>query len=757
MNEEIQKWRQTFLQESQERLDEIESILTALENGERAQEHLDALFRAIHTIKGDSTALAFENIERLTHDLETLLQRLRDGSQEPTEETVDLILRAIDGLGGLLSSSASDSEEPETEDIIHALKDAVHQGSKTRQSAGSSDFQLFEPEAGEETPSHEEGEGECKSESEEAPPEASEAGNASAPPNPEDVELLGDFVEEAAEHLQQAEEKLLQLDSEPENKEALNALYRSFHTIKGLAGFLKLHAIESLSHQAESLLNEAREGRLLLEGASLDLAFQSIDALKKESGFVEAWLSKGGAFQTNPTLPRLLSDLEKARSGQQVDVQRTGGGSRPAGTGTVASQAGGAAENASGESRIKDSIRVDRDRLDKLINVIGELVIGASMVTQDLNRRFSSNELPSLVQLRKTVTDLQQLSLSMRMVPVGGVFRKMARIVRDLSRKMGKSLHFETSGDDTELDKTVVDQIGDPLMHMVRNAADHGIEAPEEREASGKPVEGTIRLRAYHQGGNIYIEVQDDGKGLDREQLIKKALAKGIIEDGATLSDQEAYGLIFAPGFSTAAAVTDISGRGVGMDVVRRNVEAMHGSVSVRSQAGKGTAVVIRLPLTLAILDGLTVRIGSETYIVPMLSIVESFRPGREDFRTIAGKGEVVMVRGDVLPLLRLSNILAVRPGSSQSAGQSRLVVILEDRSKKYALVVDEILGQSQVVIKNLQTNYHKVDGIAGATILGDGRVAMILDVFGLVSLTERMNSSAASVGKDSLATSSAS
>jgi two-component system chemotaxis sensor kinase CheA len=323
------------------------------------------------------------------------------------------------------------------------------------------------------------------------------------------------------------------------------------------------------------------------------------------------------------------------------------------------------------------------------------------------------------------------------MVPLQGTFQKMARLVRDLSRKMGKPVELELHGEETELDKTVVDQLGDPLMHMVRNAVDHGLEgSAEERLAVGKPAEGRVKLSAYHQGGSIYIQLTDDGRGMDREKLIRKAVEKGIIADGTRLSDAEAYNLIFAPGFSTAAAVTDVSGRGVGMDVVRRNVEALQGNILITTKLGQGTTFTIRLPLTLAIMDGLMVSLGEDVYVLPLLSVIESFRPRPADLHTVAARGEAVTVRGEVVPLLRLHQLLG-RPARMTDPCQA-LVVLMEDQGKKHALLVDELLGQMQAVVKSLDSNYKRVDGLAGATILGDGRVAMILDIHGLTQLHTR-------------------
>jgi two-component system chemotaxis sensor kinase CheA len=409
----------------------------------------------------------------------------------------------------------------------------------------------------------------------------------------------------------------------------------------------------------------------------------------------------------------------------------------------VEKKSSGAATSGTPASTSSETVRVDRDRLDKMINQIGELVIGTSMVEQDWSRFHPDMESAALVQLGKIVRDLQEMSLSLRMVPIAASFQKMTRIVRDLSHRLGKQIHLETEGEDTELDKTVVDQIGDPLLHMVRNSVDHGIELPEERIAAGKSPEGTICLKAYHQGGNFIIEIQDDGKGLDRDRILRKAIERGIVSENDNLSDEDIYGLIFAAGFSTAEQVTDVSGRGVGMDVVRRNVEALQGSISIRSQKGKGCRMIVRLPLTLAILDGLLVRVANDSYVIPLLSVVESINQKDRDIKSVLSKGEVITLRGEIVPLLRLDRILNLR--QSHDTTDSNLLVIVEDQGRKYSLAVDELLGQQQVVIKNLEANFQKVPGVAGATILGDGRVALILDINGISALASKHGLSPAS------------
>ncbi len=376
---------------------------------------------------------------------------------------------------------------------------------------------------------------------------------------------------------------------------------------------------------------------------------------------------------------------------------------------------------------------MDRQRLDELINQIGELVIGASMVEQEVLSIAGGRGLESLSALGKIVRDLQEMSLGLRMVPIAATFQKMNRVIRDVAKKVGKQINFVTSGDDTELDKSVVDQISDPLVHMVRNAADHGIETPEDRIAAGKPAEGTVTLRAYQQGGNIYIELVDDGRGLDRKRIMAKAIERGLVAPDANLTDADICNLIFQPGFSTAKEVTDVSGRGVGMDVVRRNVESLQGSVSVKSTEGQGSTMTVRLPLTLAILDGLLVRLTDEVFVIPLLSVIESISVRANEIHQIVGVGEVISLRGEIVPLLRLHNLLNIP--TREGVEEQGLLVIVEDQGKRLALRVDDLLGQQQVVIKNLETNFRKVPGVSGATILGDGHVALILDIFGLSTL----------------------
>ena len=390
-----------------------------------------------------------------------------------------------------------------------------------------------------------------------------------------------------------------------------------------------------------------------------------------------------------------------------------------------------AAQPAHGGEAGENSIRVGVDKVDALINLVGELVITQAMLKQvgnGLDPALSERLLAGLELLERNTRDLQEAVIGVRMLPVDAVFRRFPRLVRDLSLRLGKQVRLRCIGEGTELDKGLIEKVADPLVHLVRNAIDHGLETSAARRAAGKDETGTITLAASHQGGHIVIEVGDDGRGLDRDKILAKAAERGIAVPEHP-SDAQVWDLIFAPGFSTADAVTDLSGRGVGMDVVRRNIQALGGEVHLESTAGHGTRVVIRLPLTLAILDGMTVSSGGETLILPLAHVLEALQPQDDDIRTLAGEGRVLRVRGEYLPLMNLND----HYGYGAAAGNDPLVVVVEGDGRKVALEVDELIGQQQVVVKNVEANYRRVDGISGATILGDGRVALIVDVGGLV------------------------
>jgi two-component system chemotaxis sensor kinase CheA len=384
------------------------------------------------------------------------------------------------------------------------------------------------------------------------------------------------------------------------------------------------------------------------------------------------------------------------------------------------------------------SIRVSVEKVDQMINLVGELVITQAMLAETashLDPVMHERLVNGLAQLERNTRDLQESVMSVRMMPINFVFSRFPRVVRDLAGKLGKKVQLKMVGEGTELDKGLIEKISDPLTHLVRNSLDHGIESPDERAAKGKDPQGTITLRAAHQGGNIVIEVTDDGAGLNREKILAKAREKGI-PAGDNMSDADVWQMIFAPGFSTAAVITDVSGRGVGMDVVKKNIEGIGGRVEIASRQGNGSTITISLPLTLAILDGLSIAVGNQIYIVPLSFISESLQPNATDIKDVSGQGQVVHVRGEYLPLIALHRVFNIQPKVANPA--EGILVLLEGEGKKVALFVDELIGQHQVVIKSLETNYRRVPGISGATIMGDGRVAMIMDVAALIKLAQR-------------------
>lgn len=385
------------------------------------------------------------------------------------------------------------------------------------------------------------------------------------------------------------------------------------------------------------------------------------------------------------------------------------------------------------------SIRVSIDKVDTLVNMVGELVITQSMLNQlgqDFNMEHIQNLRDGLAQLERNTRELQESVMRIRMLPMSFVFNRFPRMVHDLSQKLGKKVELKMTGEQTELDKTVMEKIGDPLVHLVRNSLDHGIEMPGARLAAGKPETGVLKLNAYHKGGNIIIEIIDDGAGINKERVLKRAIERGLVKEGEPLSDEKIYELIFMPGFSTAEVLSDVSGRGVGMDVVQRNIKALGGTVEIAAQQGKGTTINIRLPLTLAILDGMSIAVGNEIFIIPLTFIIESLQPQVSDIKSIADQGHVVQVRGEYLPMIALYQLFGIKPQAMQP--EQGILVLLEAEGKKIALLVDQLVGQHQVVLKSLESNYRKMDGIAGATIMGDGRVALIMDVSSLVRMSRK-------------------
>lgn len=587
-------------------------------------------------------------------------------------------------------------------------------------------------------------------------PATPEALDASQPvtvlPEGADAELMRLFCSESEDLLREIEQGVLRLETTPDDPDTLATVFRAFHTFKGNAAVMKLVVLQRLAHELESLLDAARRGTRRLDRNAIDVvlagadvfagyvseltrqldgqnAGRSIDLpIPAVVGRVRAVLAGESAPSPPPPTPTPPAIAETPLAAAAADQ------SAPVPVEPVAAEAPAAPQPVRAASTA-GSIRVDTQKLDGLVDLVGELVIAQSMVAIGAETHGVDEPLArSLGRLRGITADLQRTAMAMRMIPIQGTFQKMGRLVRDLSAQLGKEIRLVVEGEETELDRTVIEEIGDPLMHMVRNAADHGIESPADRSTAGKQAAGTITLRARHQGGFVVIQIADDGRGLDPARLRAKGVERGLIAADSVIDDRAALELIFAPGFSTAERVSDLSGRGVGMDVVRRNIERLRGTVEIESHPGKGTTFTIFMPLTLAIIEGLLVAVGEQQFVIPAVSVRESFRPTAGGVTTVHGRGELVDVRGQLLPLLRLGRHLGIDTAiDDPSRG---IVVVVESGHDRRCLLVDSLVGRQEVVIKALGETFRGARSFAGAAILGDGRVGLILDTTALVRLT---------------------
>jgi len=544
----------------------------------------------------------------------------------------------------------------------------------------------------------------------------------------QDPELLFDFILESREHLVAIEEHLLTIERDPHATEALNAVFRGFHTIKGLAGFLELAEVQHTAHEVETVLDMARNAELTITPPAIDVILQSADYLRRWITHLE--LSAQKQPSEAPARDEFLLARIRACTASEAPPETPdpiGPTIEPTVEATVENKSGTPGNPARHAETM--AIKVNTAKLDYLIDMAGEMVIAESLVRHD--GELAGVKSPALqrkmAQLTRITSELQKTAMAMRLVPVGPLFRRMGRLVRDLSRQFGKKIEMEMQGEDIELDRTIVEELADPLMHMVRNAADHGIELPDDRQRQGKNPVARLLLKAQHQAGQVVIEVMDDGRGLDKNRIRAKAIEKGLVSADEDLPDAEIHNLIFRPGFSTASEVTNVSGRGVGMDVVRKHIEKLRGRIEIRSTPGVGSTFLLKLPLTLAIIDGLVVGVGAERYILPLFAVREIFRPVRENLWTVKQRGEMAMVRGGLLPIVRLHRRFGVVPRSDEPT--QGVLVVAEVEGERYCLLVDELIGKQEVVIKSLGELFEGASGVAGGAILGDGKVGLILDL----------------------------
>ncbi len=595
------------------------------------------------------------------------------------------------------------------------------------------------------------------------------------------TKLRNQFVQEADDTLKELEDRLLALEKQPADHEGLNEARRYAHSFKGNCGLLGFGDMERVSHKVEELFEAFVDGTMVPDHKLISCILDVMDVLQQTVAELSA--DGDGQIASCEFILQLLDDLSPAVSEEtqfapesrlsEIDRcldatnSQEGRQSNPVPAATlepavapefVASAPDNAPTTTPGKSppatslerrQIKrQDIRVDLTKLDALINLVGELVIAETLVAHnpDLDGHDFENFEKAALHLNKITRDLQDIAMSVRMVPIAGVFRKMIRLVYDLSSKLDKQIELEMVGEDTEVDKTVAELLADPMVHIIRNAADHGIESPDQREAAGKPQVGHIDLEARHEGGEVLVIIRDDGAGLDRERILSKARQGGLISgDGADLRDETIFKLIFEPGFSTATAVTDVSGRGVGMDVVKKNLEQLKGHVEVHSQPGRGSTFILRIPLTLAIINGMLVRVGRTFYTIPMLAICESLQPAKGDITIMNDGQEMVHIRSELLPVLRLHE-LHNRQADHYDL-EDGLLVLVASHDQTVCLFVDELIGQQQTVIKGLSPYVGEVRGVSGCSILGNGEVSLILDVAGLVAMARQQGEENASEG----------
>ncbi|MCQ8105223.1 chemotaxis protein CheA [Methylomonas sp. SURF-2] len=681
MSIDMAQFHQVFFEESFEGLDAMESGLLNLDMGDVNVDEINTIFRAAHSIKGGSGTFGFTAVSDFTHVMETLLDEMRDGRRSVTQPAVNVLLGSVDCLREMLRA-IQDGVEVDRHSVD------LHKAALDNELNHASSPALLETSL---------------------PPPVVEADGA-------DGQISGWSIA-FSPHLH-----LLKTGNEP---------VRMFRELASL-GDLRVRAdLQGVPDLYDLDPEECHlSWKLELEG---DVPLNEIDEI---FDWVEddCDLAKQPVFAARDAYAEPLPDDWKAES----DVQAPAAASVAALPTMESKQP--KKEEPKAAAKGSSSIRVDTGKIDTLINMVGELVITQSMLSL-IGEHFELSKLDQLKnglsQLERHTRELQESVMNIRMMPISFVFSRFPRLAHDISSKLGKKIELKLVGEHTEVDKTVVELLSDPLVHLVRNSLDHGIEMPEARLAAGKPETGTVTLEAYHRGGNIVIEVTDDGKGLDKEKLRAKAVEKGLIEPDAVLTDKQTYELIFMPGFSTAEKLTDISGRGVGMDVVRRNIQALGGNIEIISTLGKGSTISIHLPLTLAILDGQSVAVGDETYIVPLGSIIESLNIKEDRLNRVVGKGETFLLRGQYLPIIRMHEIFKVVSARHTKLTEGLLVVV-EGQGVRCGLFVDDLLGQQQVVIKSLEANYRRVEGVSGATILGDGSVALILDIPGLVRLANQ-------------------
>jgi len=758
MTIDLTQFHDAFFEESFEALDSMEAALLKLDIGAPEPELINTIFRVAHSIKGGSATFGFSDIASFTHSLETLLDELRGGSMQVTLAISDLLLKSVDVMRAMLKSTQAKqpidmqrvSDLQFDLELIIAQKNATpaptvvpeaiaHLAAAAPASAAPAAAAAPAPASNNTAAS-----ASASSAASAAPPAAATPAPPAAAPGWEisfrpyrELFARGNDPLRMMRELAELGELTVHLDT---------SALPGFADLEAQSCYLawKIELEGDVAEEAIRQVFEWAEGDCDLElrrkGRPMDLAGNVPPADTADVAPVEVEVAPTAA-PAAPASEAAVADAILSGKAPAEEPKHEAAAAAPAPVAAApAAPALAAVKDAKPDAPVtaigdSGSIRVSVEKIDELMNTVGELVITQAMLSQlggAMEGPHAEKLRAGLAQLERNTRELQESVMRVRMLPISFVFSRFPRMVRDIAQRLGKQIDLKLTGEQTELDKTVLEKIGDPLVHLVRNSIDHGIEMPEARIAAGKPAAGTVHLDACHRGGNIAVEVSDDGGGLDKDRILAKARQRGLVGQNDVLTEEQIHDLIFLPGFSTAEKTTDLSGRGVGMDVVRRNVKELGGKIELRSERGKGSRFIITLPLTLAIVDGQSVAVGSETYIIPLISIVESMRLKETSISRLSGHNEVFSFRGDYLPIIRLHELFGVEPRAR--ALHEGLVVIAEGDGRRVGLFVDDLLGQQQVVIKSLEANYGHVEGVSGATILGDGSVALILDVTGIIA-----------------------
>jgi two-component system chemotaxis sensor kinase CheA len=779
MSIDLEQFHQVFFEESLEGLDIMESSLMELDPEAIDSETINAIFRSAHSIKGGSATFGFTDVTEFTHVLETLLDEVRDEKRGLSSGDIDLLLKSVDCMREMLAMAQagepgvtdnSESLKAAFEDILSnntstgaAAEKSASDDTSPATDAGAHTYHIdFKPEAQLFLSGNDPARifkalnelGECRVTCDTSALPAFSSLDSEKSYLAWNIELVSEKDIDAVKEVFEWVEDDCELSIETGAKAS-----ESTTTSETAAGwqirFVPGLEIMKTGNDPLRIIRSLKElGDLKLQVGMERLP--DVVSLDAESCYLNWDMTLTGVSVTEDAIKEVFewvvddSDLEISSLSHALpevpeNTPLAASASHPSAVADKATNAAPVAKKTPSKPAAKkvaaetSSIRVGIDKVDNLINMVGELVITQSMLGQ-LSSQLELERVPNLVeglsQLEQNTRELQETVMKIRMLPISFVFSRFPRMVRDLGQSLNKSVELELLGETTELDKTVMEKIGDPLVHLVRNSVDHGIELPDERSAIGKDPTGKVTLNAFHQSGNVVIEIIDDGKGLDREKIVEKAIEKGLVQqrDVESWSNEQVFDLIFQPGFSTASVVSDVSGRGVGMDVVKRNIQALNGVIEIKSEKNKGSKITIKLPLTLAILDGQLVRVGENTYVFPLVSIVESMQCRSEFVNRVAGGYDVFKLRDDYVPIISLHKVFDVIPDSTEM--DDSLLVVVESDGEKIGILVDDLLGQQQVVIKSLEQNYRRVKGVSGATILGDGTVALILDIPGIINLS---------------------